>query len=134
MIHLRTLTNPELGSFKAFDPNHFCEVASDGSPFNSSHTLHTNDCWLGHIFRGFPDELWQCHLSGEDKVRGAWGRVDIALMHLWEWHKEAIVESNAYWIKQGLIPKEVPKGDLRLNATTGECLLIVGSKDLVLVA
>jgi hypothetical protein len=125
MIHLRTLTDPELGNFKDFNPNHFCDFASDGTPFNSSHTLHTSDLWLGHIFKGFPDECWQCQLSGQDKVRGAWARLDTALTQLWEWHKESILENNAYWLKQNLLPKTVPTGDLKLTAT-GECILIAG--------
>lgn len=109
---LRTLQCPIAGHFRPFDRSHFCQSASNGEPFNSRHILESIDHtqWIGQIFKDFPDDDWQCQLTGETAIRGAWNDFDRALAELWQWHIEQQRSILEWRILHGLKPIAVPAG------------------------
>lgn len=61
---LRTLLDPEKYICGPFQPELFCDVAKDGSPFRSQHLVYVGGEYIGVIFRFVPGEGWRYGLRG----------------------------------------------------------------------
>lgn len=99
-IIIRTLIDPikHITSDKHL-PDHYCDVAADGTPFNSTHLVYQGCQYLGTIIKEFAASsdgrmnLWEIRVVGSSKTQYSFD-FDEGVQMLVQMHKRKTVEEK----------------------------------------
>jgi hypothetical protein len=99
MISIRTATCAKKGLFADFDLSLFCDVAADGSPFLSLHSISIADRYIGSVYRMMAVLPWQVQLAGEPEPKTVGEDFQQAVDRLIRWDESHRKEVDDYFAK-----------------------------------